>query len=188
MNDFQAEADYYYVTGDNGYFYFNYGISIGNKLFPGHRIGAEYFFSGADLMDVSLGGRFLSYSNFKVWIVTGQAGKYFHNVWLALRPFAVFYEGGTGFALTGNCRLYAVNPANYWGIEAGYGHSPDDRYTISSTGELFKLIAYRVKAEKNISLSFSDELKVSAGYSNEEFIENTFRNRFIIEVLFRHRF
>ncbi len=185
--DFQAEADYYHVFSNGHYLYSNYAISIKNELFPSHRAGLEYYLPFGDGMEASLGGRYFNAGKNDVYIGTGHIGKYFSNLWVAFRPFYVF--GGNGNSLTTllNVRLFDENPLNYWGLELAYGNSPDERFAMDQSLEIFRLNTYRFKVEKNIMIGKINELKLSAGYAYEEFIADEFRNRYLFEVIFKRR-
>jgi YaiO family outer membrane protein len=185
--DIQLEADYYHTLSNGEYLYFNYGVGINQTLFPAHRIGFEYYFPASSSVEVSIGGRYL-YAQKNVVIATGHIGKYFPHSWFAFRPFYVIHSNGNSFTGVANMRFYNTNPTNYWGVELGYGNSPDDRYSLSQTADLLRLLTHRIKLEKNVALNSQNEIKLSAGYAYEEFAVGEFRNRYLLEILFKHKF
>jgi len=186
-NDLQIETDYYHVFNNGHYLNVNYGIGIKNRLFPQHRGGLEYYFPMRKRLEASLGGRYFYGVSENVFIFTGHIGKYFPNLWMALRPFYVFGENGNTLTTVFNIRHFQNNPVNYWGVEIAYGNSPDERYAIDPSFELLRLNSYRLKIEKNIQMGQVQELELSAGYAYEEHIPDAFRNRFLIELLFKCR-
>lgn len=188
LDDYQIEADYYHVFNNGHYIYSNYGYSLTRNLFPHHRAGLEYYFPFAESFEASFGGRFLNSNTTNVFIATGHIGKYFSNSWLSFRPFYVMQENANAISLILNYRLYNNSPIDYWGIELAYGNSPDDRYILSQSSEIFRLNSYRIKLEKNFSLLKSSELNIAAGYAYEEFNTDLFRNRYIVEILYKYRF
>lgn len=187
-NDVQTEADLYHTFSNGHYLYLNYGAGINNTLFPAHRAGIEYFMPAFENMEFSLGGRFLNSGNLNVIIATGHIGKYYRNWWFSLRPFYVVQDSKNALTTVLNTRYYGENPVSFWGLELLYGHSPDERYSLSNPAENFLLTSYRVKLEKNIALFRYNELRLSAAYANEEYIAGSFRNRYTLEVLFKHKF
>ncbi|MBS3775979.1 MAG: YaiO family outer membrane beta-barrel protein [Bacteroidales bacterium] len=173
-SDVQVEFDYYHVFNNGHYLYANYGIGIKNRLFPEHRAGLEYYFPVSKGLEASLGGRYLNSGSKNVYITTGHIGKYFPNLWMALRPFYVFGENGNALTNVFNIRYFQINPVNYWGVEIAYGNSPDERYAFDPSFELLRLNSYRIKIEKNIQIGQVNELKLSAGYAYEKHIPDAF--------------
>jgi YaiO family outer membrane protein len=187
FSDLQVETDYYHVFNNGHYLYTNYGIGINKRLFPEHRGGLEYYFPVNRGLEASLGGRYFYSSSKSIYIGTGHIGKYFSNLWLALRPFYVVSEKANALTTVFNVRHFQTNPVNYWGLEIAYGNSPDERNVVDPSFELLRLNTYRLKIEKNFKIGQVNELKLSAGYAYEEYIADTFRNRFLIELIFKLR-
>lgn len=189
MNDLQLETDFYLQLPRKQYLYFNYGVGIRNTLFPRHRLGLEYYFQPASKTDVSLGSRYFSYPASQVLILTGGVSKYIGKSKIALRPFYVFTSQSSkqSFSLIANYRLFAKNERTFWGVEFGYGNSPDDRYAVSQTNGFNQLTSYRFKIEKEFLVNRISDICVGLGYTREEFITNTFRNRYVLEVVYKLR-
>jgi len=169
--------------------YLNYGFAFGNLLFPRHRLGFEYYVPLTHKTEVSLGGRYMNYPNSGVLILTGHMGRYIGKSWLSLRPFYVFttQSNKQSISLIGNYRLYSKNELDFWGLELGFGNSPDDRYSISQTGGFNQLTAYKIKIEKSLRLSQVSDLRIGIGYAREEFFTNQFRNRYTVEMGYKLR-
>jgi len=187
-NDLQIEADFYHSFSNGHYLYLNYGAGMYSKLFPEHRAGLEYFLPASKTMEFSIGGRFLNSGNDNVVIATGHIGKYYRNWWFSLRPYYVIRDSKNAFTAVLNTRYYSKNPVNFWGAEFVYGHSPDERYSLSTPTENLLLTGYRIKLEKNIALFRFNELRFSAAYASEEYSAGSFRNRYTLEILFKHKF
>lgn len=184
---FQIEADYYHHFKNGHYTYWNYGKSVGGDVFPRHRAGFEYYWPLKKQINVSLGGRYMNYSDEHIFILTGHVGKYLNNYWFALRPFYSIKDVGQSFNAVGNIRRYESNQINYWGLKFGYGNSPDSRFLISQTGDFFRLQSYRIKLERKQAIGIRNSVKFSVGYAYEEFIDKSYRNRFNFEIIFKHR-
>lgn len=188
MNDLQLESDFYLQLKNKSYMYFNYGYAFDATLFPQHRAGYEYYLPLKNKMEASLGGRFMSYANSQAYIATGHLEKYMGKHWVAFRPFYVFQKDGNSLTMLLDYRYYGENPLNYWGIEFGFGNSPDDnRYATQQNASFNSLEAYKVKVERNIMLNRISDIRIGIGYSREEFKTNTFRNRYLIELGYRFR-
>ncbi len=183
----QLEMDYY-RSFNKGYTYFNYGYAIDNFLFPNHRLGAEYYFPIVKSLEGSIGGRFLNFTKVNVYIATGSLTKYVGNNLFSLRPFYTFKSTSNrqSISLLGDYRLYGRNALYYWGLELGYGNSPDDRLILQSSDN-FRLQSYKAKLERKFMIGRTSDMKISAGYTYEEFYTNKFRNRYSIEIQYKFR-
>jgi YaiO family outer membrane protein len=186
--DLQPEIDIYHIFDNNHYLYANYGFGIKNELFPHHRFGLEYFAPLSNAFEISGGGKVFIYPNTNAYVITGHVGKYLPNIWLSLRPYYTLKDGCNSFASLYNMRLYHANNIGYWGLELGYGNSPDDRATIIKPEESIWLSSYRIKLEKNFSFSGVTELRLGTGYAYEEISVNNYRYRLIIEAILKLRF
>lgn len=184
----QIESDFYALFNNKSYMYFNYGYAFNSSLFPKHRIGYEYYIPLKHKIEISLGGRYLSYTHSKVLILTGHIEKYLNRNWIAFRPFYVFQKDARSFTLLGNYRFYGKNPLNFWGIELGYGNSPDDSYANIQNATYKDLKAYKIKLEKNLVFNRISEIRIGIGYSREEFKSDNFRNRYLMELGYKFRF
>lgn len=181
----QVEVDYYHLLKKSKYFYFNYGISVMNEVFPKHRAGIEYFFPLKNKFEASVGARYMYFTDKHVPILTGHIGKYLNKYWFALRPYYTFDENS--ISLVANIRRFSDISFNYWGLELGYGNSPDERYLLDPTGDYFNLNSYRVKLEKSLMVTTTNDLKISFGFAYEETAKSVFRNRYTIEIIYKHR-
>jgi YaiO family outer membrane protein len=187
INGLQLEVDYYHLLKKGKYLYFNYGASVLNNLFPKHRAGAEFYFPLPAHFEASVGLRYMYFTDNHVFTLTGHIAKYIQSFWLSFRPYYSIAKAGNTFSTVINARKYAKNPLNFWGLELGYGNSPDDRYLVDPTGARYRLTSYRAKLEKNLMVGEKDDLRLSLGYTYEETLENTYRNRYTIEIIFKHR-
>jgi len=183
----QAEVDYYHVLKKGRYLYFNYGASIYNSLFPMHRAGAEFYFPLKKHFEASIGARYMYFPNNNVYTLTGHLGKYLNSYWFSFRPFFTIQNIGNSVSVVLNARKYGHFSMSYWGVELGFGNSPDERYILDPTGEYFRLNSYRIKLERNIIIGRVNELKLSFSYSYEETIKSVYRNRYTLEIIYKHR-
>lgn len=184
LNGVQLESDFYKVLNNKCYMYFNYGYSFNNVIFPQHRAGYEFYFPIKKL-ESSLGVRYMRFPQKDVFIGTGTLSKYFGKNSIAFRPFYIYQDIGNSFALIGNYRRYSGKPLSYWGLELGYGNSPDDRFALTQTNQFLRFSAYKVKLEKNFVLGKTNELRIGASYADEEYLKGIFRNRYTIELIYK---
>jgi len=187
LTDIQVESDFYFQLKYKQYLYFNYGYAINAFLFPRHRAGFEYYFPLKYKAEASIGGRYMYYSNSQVVIASGHLGKYLGKHWLALRPFYVFQKNIQSLSLIADYRIYGKNELDFWGVEMGYGNSPDDRFATTQNAAFSQLHAYKLKIEKNFMLNRVSDIRIGMGYAREEFITSQFRNRYTVELGYKLR-
>lgn len=189
LTDVQTETDFYLQMKKSQYLYMNYGYAYGTSLFPRHRLGLEYYFPLFPKTEASIGGRYMNYVSSDIVIATGHLGQYLGKSWIAIRPFYVYTLNTQKQSLSfiANYRLYGKNELSYWGLELGFGNSPDDIYSTTQTGGFNQLEAYKVKLEKNFMLNRVSDFRIGLGYSYEEFIVNQFRNRVSVELGYKLR-
>jgi len=186
-NGLQLESDFYKVMKKNRYMYFNYGYAIDNIIFPQHRAGYEFYFPIKFNFETSIGARYLLFPDISVFIATGHLSKYVGKNWFAFRPFYAFQEIGNSFSFVSTFRRYASNKLNYWGLELGYGNSPDDRFVITQNDEFFRLNSYKIKLNRNFMIGKTNDLKIGVAYAYDEFRSGSYRNRYIIEFIYKIR-
>jgi len=130
----------------------------------------------------------LFFDKSSVHIITGHLGRSFGKTSIQIRPFYVFKEGKNSTSILASFFYVLDNPINFWYLEFGYGNSPDDRYVLAETGDVFNLDNYSVKLKRNIYISPIFETSLSLGYSYEEYFENLYRNRYLVEIIFGYKF
>ncbi|MGC9151156.1 MAG: YaiO family outer membrane beta-barrel protein [Microbacter sp.] len=182
LNDFQLEADFYLYLNKKQYMYFNYGYAFNASLFPQNRIGYEDFLSFNHGFEVSFGGRYMQYLTSKLFIVTAHVGKYLGKNWVSLRPFYVIKKGTQSLSFIADYRLYGSNQFNYWGVQAGFGNSPDDIYATAQSNGFNQLNAYKIELSKNLLVNHTSEFHVGLAYTREEFFIGRYRNRYTLEA------
>ncbi len=187
-NGVQIELDYYQILKNNQYLYFNAGYGIYNDVFPKYRAGAEYFFPLKRNWEASVGARYMYFTTNHVPIITGHIAKYWKSYWFSFRPYYSIEKQGNALTALLNIRKYGKTPLSYWGLEMGFGNSPDERYILDPTGDYFRLNSYRIKLEKNWLIGNTDDIRLSFGYAYEETTKSVYRNRYTIEIIYKHRF
>ena len=194
LNDVQLETNIYLILKNKQYLYLNYGFAFYNSLFPKHRGGLEYYVPLPFKMSASIGGRYLYYqtTNSNIFILTGHLEKYLGKSWISVRPYYVYNypSGKESYTLIGNYRIFGKSELYYWGIELGFGNSPDEKYSTSQTNGFNQLKAYKIKFEKNFMLNNVSDLHIALGYSSEEYKAANIiqsRKRFTVELGYKLR-
>jgi YaiO family outer membrane protein len=184
----QMEADYYLTLPKSQYIYLNYGFALTQELFPRHRAGAEYYFPLRKKFEASVGARYLHFTDNQVFVLTGHLGKIVNKFWFSLRPYFSFQQSGNYLSMVGNVRWYGQHRLNFWGVEVGYGNSPDERYILDPDGNYFNYNSYRIKLEKGLKVGKVSDLRLGATYNYEEIQKSVFRSRFTFEIIYKYRF
>ena len=129
----QVEMDAYPRVGTGRYFYLNAGLS-GSSIFPGQRVGAEYYTNLPDAWEASGGVRVLWFDRVPVTLFTGTIGKYTGNYWISVRPFLHQTTTGTSASTSLTVRRYGEDADHYIGFRVGLGSAPSDAITPDAIG------------------------------------------------------
>lgn len=186
-NGTQLEADYYTKFDNHSYLYLNYGYAIDNILFPQHRAGAEYYFPLLEKTNASFGARYLRFNSNNVTIATGHISQYISNYWVALRPFYAMQKSGNSFAIVNTYRKYLSSDLSYWGLEFGYGNSPEERATLTQSNNYLRLTSYKIKLERNLLVRKTNELRIGVTIASEEANKNNYKGRYTLELMYKLR-
>lgn len=124
----QAEIDAYPRLTSSTYLYVNAAYSAAT-VFPGWRIGGEYFASLPNAYEASIGFRQLRFSGVPITMLTGAVGKYAGNYWFSLRPYVRVTTSGLSASAGLTARRYYEDGDHWWGASVSYGSSPTDRLT-----------------------------------------------------------
>jgi YaiO family outer membrane protein len=160
LGDFgtQFEIDLYPKIAKGMYAYLNFGVS-NSYLFPDYRYGAEIFKSLPKSFEVSLGFRALQYDT-TTMIYTGSVTLYNGNNYWSFRPYFTPGENGLSTSGTLTYRKYRSDAANYFGINAGVGISPElnQNYYFANDERIVNLQSQKL----NVGYYFSTNNKQNA--------------------------
>lgn len=191
----QFNVDAYPKFMEGLYSYWNIGYSS-SSIFPKYRAGAELYKSLPLNFELSLGLRYLSFSESEVLIYTGYLGNYYKNYWLSFRPFVTSKPSGISFTGIFMVRRYWGNARNYlrryWSTAAtyvtfyfGYGSTPQEIYYLE---DIERLNSFKVgfNIQKMITQNFS--VKSRFKFEREEFRVGKMGNRFSLSVSLHYFF
>lgn len=154
-NGLQYEIDLYPKVSKTFYGYLNYGFSDAS-IFPKHRAGAELYANLPKAMEASLGVRYIDFRNSDATILTGSVGLYRGNYYFSLRPyFSPRPDGSANFSGTFLMRKYLKSADHYWGINAGYGISPELRQFRVDGALLAQTLLYVESQQLNLEYQFT---------------------------------
>ena len=126
-NAIQYELDLYPRISNTLYGYVNYGYSD-SELYPNHRGALEIFANLPKAMEVSLGARYLQFTDSDATLFTGSFGLYRGNYYLSIRPYLTVVDSRSP-AVSGSlaARKYLTDNLHFLGLRASYGYSPELR-------------------------------------------------------------
>ncbi|WP_394748781.1 YaiO family outer membrane beta-barrel protein [Spongiimicrobium salis] len=165
-NGLQYEVDLYPKISKTFYGYVNYGFSDAS-IFPKHRAGAELYANLPKAMEASLGIRYIDFRNSDATIFTGSVGLYKGNYYFSLRPyFSPRPDGTANFSGNFLMRRYLKNADHYWGLNAGYGISPElQQFRVDGT-LLAETLLYVESQQINIEYQFTGKDRANVYRAN----------------------
>ncbi|HSD05892.1 YaiO family outer membrane beta-barrel protein [Flavobacterium sp.] len=142
----QFEVDLYPKIAKGMYAYLNFGVSD-SSLFPDYRYGVELFKSLPKGFEVSLGFRGLQYDS-TTMIYTGSVTWYNGNDYWSIRPYFTPGDNGLSSSATLTYRKYRNDADNYFGINAGFGISPElnQNYYFANDDRIVNLKSQKINA------------------------------------------
>ncbi len=179
MDDVRAqfEIDAYPKLGKKNYAYVSYGYAP-NGYFPEHRAGLEIYQKLKGSWELSLGLRYLRWSD-DLLFYTASVGKYYKNYWFSFRTFITPKNSGVSQSYNLTARRYFATADDYIGLTIGMGASPDDpsNYLIDGNENIQYLNG------KKINAVYKERIKkwvieVGAGFQLDEYEVDKTRNVF----------
>ncbi|HEY0994831.1 MAG TPA: YaiO family outer membrane beta-barrel protein [Gemmatimonadaceae bacterium] len=121
----QLEFDAYPRLSPTAYIYLNAGWSE-SPVFPHWRAGGELYGAPARGVELSAGYRQLRFTGVSVNLLTGSAGLYRGDYWVAVRPFLRLDAGARDLSASLVARRYFSGADDYVGVVLGAGATPRD--------------------------------------------------------------
>ena len=129
-NGVQYDIDLYPKFSKTFYAYLNYGYSQ-STLYPNHKVGGDLYANLPWAMEVSAGGRYMSFDNRNISIISNSIGYYKGNYYFSLRSYITPKPDNlTRFSGNLLVRKYLKDAENFFGLSAGLGYTPDLRQVI----------------------------------------------------------
>jgi YaiO family outer membrane protein len=175
MHGLQFEVDLYPRLSNTFHGYLNYGYSD-SELFPGHKGSLELYANLPKALEVSLGGRYLSFPQSDATLLTASFGMYRGNYYMSFRPYFVMLgnrkPGGSGNILL---RKYLSDGLNYLGLNLSYGYSPELRQLQSGTVLIAETLLFLESQQLMFDYQFSSGggqhlYRASLGISRQEYV------------------
>ena len=177
----QFEIDAYPKLGKKNYAYVSYGYAP-NGYFPEHRAGLELFQKLKKSWELSLGMRYLRWSD-DLLFYTASVGKYYKNYWFSFRTFVTPKNSSASTSFSFTTRRYFATADDYIGLTLGVGSSPDDpsNYLIDGNEKIQYLqgakigVVYKERIKKWV-------IEAGAGFQLDEYKADKRRNVFTSKI------
>jgi len=171
----QYELDLYPKFSKTFYAYLNYGFSSA-PIFPGHRVGAEFYANLPKAIETSLGVRYLDFRTTKATVYTGSVGLYRGNYYFSVRSYVTPQDFGN-VSVSGGLlvRRYLKDANNYLGINMGMGYSPELKQFIDGEALLAETLLFVESQRLALAYQFTGKVspnsyKLNLGLSRQELV------------------
>jgi YaiO family outer membrane protein len=179
----QFEIDAYPHLREGTYLYLNAGTS-NDSIFPKTRYGVEAYQSFENAYEVSLGLRYLAFTNSIVRILTASVGKYIGNYYFVFRTNVVPDESGNSLSGRLQVRRY-FGDEDYLQLTVSAGDSPT---FASSSQEVVVLKSNSVSIDLYHSIVPSWYGSLGLGHSDEEIRQGVVRGDWSFSAGIEKRF
>ncbi len=180
----QGELDAYPKLSKNSYLYLNLGLSDKNSVFPGLRMGGEYYYTFRNLSS-SAGARYLKFSTAEILMFTGSISASFGNYQIGYRPFLISENSDWFASHAVKIRRSFDSPEAYVQLDLQYGGVP---YYFIVSNDLLRMNSYRAGINMQFRISDNFFAQPILMYEREEYTPANFRNRFNAQLNLSTRF
>ncbi|MGC1516498.1 MAG: YaiO family outer membrane beta-barrel protein [Maribacter sp.] len=174
INGVQLNLDLYPKIAKGMYAYVNYGYS-NSPIYPRHRVGGDVYLNIDGGLEFSAGGRFISFTNTDVTLITNSVGYYTGNYYFSLRSY-ITPSSDNLTSISGNLlvRKYLKSAVNYLGVNVGIGYSPELRQLTSENQILAETLLFLESQRLTLEYQFASKDEVhtyntTVGIIREEF-------------------
>ncbi|WP_276166832.1 YaiO family outer membrane beta-barrel protein [Zobellia alginiliquefaciens] len=154
-NGVQYDLDFYPKFSKRFYAYLNYGFSNAS-IYPKHKFGGDLYANLPGAIEFSAGGRYISYDNTNVSVITNSLGHYRGNYYFSLRSYITpMPDNLTRFSGNLLVRKYLKDAENYLGLNVGMGYSPELRQLTSGDELLAETLLYVESQRLSLEYQFT---------------------------------
>jgi len=165
-NGIQLDLDLYPKIAKGFYAYLNYGYS-NSELYPNHKVGGDVYYNHKNGLEISGGGRYISFATRDVKTITNSLGYYRGNYYFSLRSYITPSPNQLTKA-SGNIlvRKYLKDAENYMGVNFGIGFSPELRQFSSGDQLLAETLLYIESQRLSFEYQFTNKNSISSYRTN----------------------
>ncbi len=169
----QYDLDFYPKFSKRFYAYMNYGFSNAS-IYPKHKLGGDLYANLPGAFEFSAGGRYITYDNTNVSVITNSLGHYRGNYYFSLRSYITpMPDNLTRFSGNLLVRKYLKDAENYLGLNVGMGYSPELRQLTSGDELLAETLLYVESQRLSLEYQFTGKnspniYRANVGASRQE--------------------
>jgi YaiO family outer membrane protein len=187
-NGFQYEAETYFTNNEKSYSFASLSLSNDNYVFPKLRAGYSYFRNFKKGWEGDIGLRFTQGNEQDSYAGVLGIGRYINSYWLNLRGYLQKDNATIYPSFAANARYYYNTKYDYISVLAGYGSSPDERFTIGLLQQKSALNSYRIGAGYYKLFWKNYFTGIQASFNKQEYIKGSFQNEFEIFGSIQYQF
>ena len=126
------------------------------SIYPKHKFGGDLYANLPGAFEFSAGGRYISYDNTNVSVITNSLGHYRGNYYFSLRSYITpMPDNLTRFSGNLLVRKYLKDAENYLGLNVGMGYSPELRQLTSGDELLAETLLYVESQRLSLEYQFT---------------------------------
>lgn len=183
----QYELESYFTNSEKSYSFASISVSNDNYVFAPLRAGYSYFYNFKKGWEGDLGLRYTRAGEKDFYAGVLGLGRYIDSYWLNLRTYIQKDNNNyyPSFAL--NTRYYYNTKYDYLSLLAGYGTSPDERYSTGLVQQRTSLNSYRIGAGYYKLFWENYFTGIQASFNKQEYAASNFQNEidFFISVQYK---
>ena len=189
-NGVQYELEAYPRISKTFYSYISAGYSDNVGVFPQWRGGFSLYVNLPKSYEAELGFRYLKFSGNPTWIYTGYLGKYYKSWLFGARTYLTpsTFTNTVSASYTASARYYYGGADDLFGINVGYGISPDDRFNSIQLDSKIRLVSYKAGLSFKKKVSRFSVISIDGSWFNQEYLPQTKGNQYQISVGWLYRF
>jgi len=186
----QYELEAYPRISKTFYSYVSLGYSDNVGVFPQWRGGFSLYANLPKSFEGELGFRYLKFSGDPTWIYTAYLGKYYKSWLFSVRTYLTpsNYTSTVSSSYNVSARYYYGSADDWFGMNLGYGISPDDRLNSIQLDGSIRLVSYKVGVTYKKKVSNNNVISLDGTWFNQEYRPQEKGNQYQISLGWLRRF
>lgn len=187
---YQYELEAYPRISKTFYSYVSAAYSDNVGVFPKWRGGFSLYANLPKSYEAELGVRYLKFTGDPTFVYTGYLGKYYKSWLFGARAYVTpsTFTSTVSSSYNVSARYYYASADDMFGVNVGYGISPDDRFNSIQINGTQKLISYKAGFVFRKKVARFSVFTIDGSWFNQEYLPKTFGNQYQFSVSWLRRF
>lgn len=187
---YQYELEAYPRISKTFYSYVSAAYSDNVGVFPKWRGGFSLYANLPKSYEAELGVRYLKFTGDPTFVYTGYLGKYYKSWLFGARAYVTpsTFTSTVSSSYNLSARYYYGSADDMFGMNVGYGISPDDRFNSIQINGTQKLISYKAGFVFRKKIARFSVFTIDGSWFNQEYLPKTFGNQYQFSVSWLRRF